>query len=91
MHIRTHPPTHPHRPAVREGLTLVVLWALLVGAKHLDGGEALDLVAAAKALVLVSVHCPHLDHTLDGEREEERGKGREGGVEGGEERVEVGK
>ena len=72
-------------------LTLVVLWALLVGAKHLDGGEALDLVAPAKTLVLVSVHRPHLDHTLHGEREGERGKGREGGVEGGEERVEVGR
>ena len=90
-HARTHTHTNTHRPAVREGLTLVVLWTLLVSAKHLDGGEALDLVAAAKALVLVSIHCPHLDHTLHGEWEGERGKGREGGVERGEERGEVGR
>ena len=39
----------------------------------LYGGASLDLVLATQALVLVSVHSPHLDYTLQG-----RGGGREG-------------
>ena len=54
---------------------MIVLGALLVGSKHLYGGEPLDLVLSTKALVLVGVHSPHLDHTLHG-RGEGRGRGR---------------
>ena len=78
--------THTTQTVVCEGLcgpTSIVLWALFVGPEHLDGGESLDLVLATQALVLVSVHSPHLDHTLQGRGGGREGDGwREGGVEG---------
>ena len=75
----THMRTHITQAVVCEGLrgpTSVVLWALFVGPEHLDGGESLDLVLPTQTLVLVSVHSPHLDHTLQGRG---GGRGREGG------------
>ena len=46
-------------------LTLIVCWLVLVGAKQLDGGEALHVVWSSQRLMLVHVHCTHGDDTLE--------------------------
>ena len=51
--------------ALCRALALVVLRAVLVGAEHLDGGEALHAVLAAQALVLVAVYGAHADQALE--------------------------
>ena len=43
---------------------LVVLGLVLVFTKNFDCGEALDAVLTTQRPVLVSVHSPQLDHTL---------------------------
>ena len=76
----THPAAHAGidhvlgSPDAGVGQTLgragavVVLWLLLGGAEHLDGGEAAHAELAGQRLVLIGVHCAHLHHTLPQER-----------------------